>query len=323
MNDTQEPQLFPPIEPYRSGMLPVDDLHALYWEESGNPDGVPVVYVHGGPGGGASPEKRQWFDPSHYRIVLYDQRAAFRSTPLGETRANTTALLVQDMEALRRMLGIDRWLVTGGSWGTTLSLAYGQTHPEACLGFVLRGVFLGSAKEIAWFLNGMGLFYPKAHDDFVSWIPGDERSDVLAAYEKDLFGEDRAVQMKAAGRWFKYSEYCATLEPDPQATEEALKNERVVYGTGRLDAFYFRNKMFLEEGQLLAGMHRIAHLPAMIVQGGHDVITPPEAAYRLHHAWSGSVLQVVADAGHAPSAPGIRQRVLQAIRQFSREQRFR
>jgi proline iminopeptidase len=299
MNDAQELQLFPPIEPYRTGMLPVDELHTLYWEESGNPDGVPVVYLHGGPGGGASPEKRQWFDPAVYRIVLFDQRAAFRSTPLGETRANTTQLLVQDIEALRSMLGIERWLVTGGSWGTTLALAYGQAHPEACMGFVLRGIFFGSPREIDWFMNGMGRFYPKAHDDFISWIPEQERADKLAAYEKKLFGDDHAVQMAFARRWYEYSEFCAMLEPDPKTVEEALKNERVAYGSGRLDAFYFLNKMFLEEGQLLAGMDRIAHLPAAIVQGGHDVIAPPEAAYRLHHAWPGSVLHMVANAGHA------------------------
>jgi proline iminopeptidase len=322
MDDTQDLQLFPPIEPYRSGMLPVDDLHALYWEESGNPDGIPVVYVHGGPGGGSSPAKRQWFDPAYYRIVLYDQRAAFRSTPLGETRANTTPLLVQDMEALRQMLGIERWLVTGGSWGTTLSLAYGQSHPESCLGFVLRGIFLGSASEIDWFLNGMGLFYPKAHDDFVAWIPEAERRDVLAAYEKELLGQDLAAQMQAARRWYEYSEACAMLESDPQAVAEALKNERVVYGTGRLDAFYFRNKMFLDQSQLLGAVHRIAHLPAALVQGGHDVIAPPEAAYRLHRAWPGSVLHIAADAGHAPSEPGIRRHLLRLLRQYSQEQRF-
>ena len=322
MEDTAELALFPPVEPYRSGMLQVDDLHALYWEESGNPHGVPVVYVHGGPGAGASPEKRQWFDPSYYRIVLYDQRAAFRSTPPGETRNNTTALLVQDMEALRRMLGIERWLVTGGSWGTTLALAYGQAYPQACLGFILRGIVLGTEKEKDWYLNGMGLFYPAAHDDFVSWIPEPERGDVLAAYEKRLFGEDPVAQRQAARRWYAYSENCSTLQTDPQAVEEALKNEQVVLTTARLHAFYFRNRMFIRDDELLDGMHAIAHLPAALVQGGHDAIAPPESAYRLHQAWPGSVLHVVADAGHAPSEPGLRQRLLQLIRQYSREQRF-
>jgi proline iminopeptidase len=254
--------------------------------------------------------------------VLFDQRAAFRSTPLGETRANTTQLLVQDMETLRAMLGIERWLVAGGSWGTTLSLAYGQTHPDACLGFVLRGIFLGSEQEIDWFMNGMGLFYPKAHDDFVSWIPEAERTDILAAYKKKLFGDDHDVQMDMARRWYEYSENCATLATQPETVAEALKNERVTYGTGRLDSFYFCNKMFLEAGQLLAGMQRIVHLPAVIVQGGHDVIAPPQAAYRLHQAWAGSVLHMVPDAGHAPSEPGIQQCLLRAIKQYSQTRRF-
>lgn len=200
MNAGPDHSLFPPIEPRRMGMLPVDALHTLYWEESGNPDGIPVVYVHGGPGGGSSPGKRQWFDPDSYRIILFDQRGAFRSTPVGEVRANTTQLLVEDMEVLRKMLGVEQWLLAGGSWGTTLSLAYAQTHPEACLGLVLRGVFLGTASEIDWFLHGMRLFFPHAHDDFVGWIPQPEADDVLTAYEKRLFGDDpRARRMRRAG----------------------------------------------------------------------------------------------------------------------------
>src|SRR3712207_2868841 len=225
--------MFPPIEPRRTGMLPVDDLHTLYWEESGNPDGIPVVYVHGGPGGGSSPEKRQWFDPDSYRIILFDQRAAFRSTPVGDVRNNTTQLLVEDMEALRKMLGIDKWLVTGGSWGTTLSLAYGQTYPDACLGFVLRGIFLGTPDEIDWFLYGMRRFFPRAHADFVDWIPQQERKDVLSAYEKRLFSDDPDARMAAARRWFRYTESCSLLRHDPQLVEEASKNDPVVYGTGR------------------------------------------------------------------------------------------
>lgn len=314
--------LFPPIEPYRTGMLPVDEIHTLYWEESGNPDGIPVVYVHGGPGGGASPDKRQWFDPDSYRIILFDQRAAFRSTPLGEIRNNTTQHLVDDMETLRRMLDIDKWLVAGGSWGTTLSLAYGQTHPDSCLGFVLRGIFLGTQREIDWFMKGMELFFPKAHTDFACWIPEDERHDLLSAYEKRLFGNDHDMRMAAARMWFKYTESCSLLAHDPQLVEEAVKNETVVYGTGRLDAFYFRNKMFFEDGQLLANLHRIAHLPAMIVQGGHDVIATPLSAYHVHKGWPGSVLHITADAGHSPSEPGIRVKLMQALEQFKRDRKF-
>ncbi|MDB5797919.1 MAG: Proline iminopeptidase [Paucimonas sp.] len=314
--------LFPPIEPRRTGKLPVDELHTLYWEESGNPDGIPVVYVHGGPGGGSSPEKRQWFDPDSYRIILFDQRGAFRATPLGEVRSNTTELVVEDMEMLRKMLGIEKWLLAGGSWGTTLSLAYGQTYPDACLGFVLRGIFLGTPDEIQWFLYGMRRFFPKAHSDFVDWLPEEERDDILTAYEKRLFSDDHDTRMAAARMWFKYTEACSLLRHDPELVEEAVKNDPVVYGTGRLDAFYFRNNMFLEPDCLVKNIGRIVHLPVMIVQGGHDTIAPPESAYRVHQAWPGSVLHIAADAGHSPSEPGIRCKVIQALEYFKRNRKF-
>jgi len=322
MDTPHDLSLFPPIEARRTGMLPVDELHTIYWEESGNPDGIPVVYVHGGPGGGSSPEKRQWFDPDAYRIILFDQRGAFRSTPLGEVRNNTTQLLVEDMEVLRKMLGIGKWLVTGGSWGTTLSLAYGQAHPDSCLGFVLRGIFLATPPEIDWFLYGMRRFFPKAHADFACYIPEPERKDILTAYEKRLFCDDPDARMVAAQRWYRYTEACSLLRHDPQLVEEALRNERVAYGTGRLDAFYFRNNMFLDADQLIANIGRIAHLPAMIVQGGHDVIAPPEAAWRVHQAWPGSVLHIVPDAGHSPSEPGTRRKLMQAIELYKRERQF-
>jgi proline iminopeptidase len=303
-------------------MLPVDDVHTLYWEESGNPDGIPVVYVHGGPGGGSSPEKRQWFDPDSYRIILFDQRGAFRSTPLADIRDNTTQHLVADMEVLRKMLGVDKWLVAGGSWGTTLSLAYGQTHPDSCLGFVLRGVFLGTQDEINWFMDGMKQFFPKAYEDFAHWIPEEERHDLLTAYDKRLFGENPEIRMAAARMWFKYAEGCSLLAHDPALVEEAAKNVAVVYGTGRLDAFYFKNQMFLDADTLANNVECIAHLPLMIVQGGHDVIAPPQSAYRVHRAWPGSVLHIVADAGHSPSETGIRVKVMQAIEQFKRQRKF-
>lgn len=314
--------LFPPIEPRRTGMLQVDDLHNLYWEESGSPDGIPVVYVHGGPGGGSSPEKRQWFDPDAYRIILFDQRAAFRSTPLGETRDNTTQLLVGDMEKLRKMLGVDKWLVAGGSWGTTLSLAYGQSHPDACLGFVLRGVFLGAPAEISWYLYGMRKFFPKAYSDFAGWVPEGERSDLLSAYEKRLFSDNAGSRMDTARMWFKFAEACSLLKHDPELVEEAAKNDPVVYGTGRIDAFYFRNRMFLEPAQLINNISRIAHLPLLIVQGGHDVIAPPEQAYNVHRAWPGSVMHIAHDAGHSPSEPGIRSKVIQGLEQFKKNRKF-
>jgi proline iminopeptidase len=322
MDATPELDFFPPIEPRRTGMLAVDDIHTLYWEESGNPDGIPVVYVHGGPGGGSSPEKRRWYDPDAYRIILFDQRGAYRSTPVGEVRRNTTQLLVEDMEMLRKMLGIEKWLLTGGSWGTTLSLAYGQAYPDACLGFVLRGIFLGTPGEIDWFLNGMVRFFPKAHSDFAGWVDEHERNDLLTAYEKRLFSEDPESRMAAARMWFKYTEACSLLRHDPALVEQASKDDTVVYGTGRLDAFYFRNKMFLSDDQLERGIARIAHLPVMMIQGGHDVIAPPQAAAKVHKAWPGSVLHIVPDAGHSPAEPGIRRKVIEALEMFKRERKF-
>lgn len=322
MNATSDFPLFPPIEASRTGMLPVDDLHTIYWEECGNPNGIPVVYLHGGPGGGSSPEKRRWFDPDSYRIILFDQRGAYRSTPLAEVRANTTQLLVDDMEVLRKMLGIEKWLLAGGSWGTTLALAYAQTYTEACLGLILRGIFLGTPDEIEWFFNGMRRFFPKAHADFVCWLPEEERKDVLTAYERRLFGDDEGIRLDAARHWFKYTEASSLLRHDPQLVEEAAKNDTVVLGVGRLDAFYFRNLMFLDQDQLMNNIGRVAHLPLMIVQGGHDVIAPPEAAYRIHCAWPGSVLHIAPDAGHSPAEPGIRSKLIQALEQFKREQRF-
>ncbi|MDB5856188.1 MAG: pip [Herminiimonas sp.] len=226
------------------------------------------------------------------------------------------------MEALRKMLGVEKWFVTGGSWGTTLSLAYGEAYPNSCLGFLLRGVFLGTQEEIRWFFKGMDLFFPQAHADFVEWIPEAEREDILAAYEKKLFSDDSASRMDAACRWLKYSEACSLLRHDPELVEEAAKNDAVAYGTGRLDAFYFRNNMFLKAGQLLENMTRIAHLPLMIVQGGHDVIAPPKAAYRVHESWPGSVLHIVPDAGHSPSEPGMRAKIIESLEYFKRERKF-
>ena len=301
---TERMPLFPPIEPYRSGHLPVDDLHTLYWEECGNPDGEPVVFLHGGPGGGISAKHRQFFDPAHYRIVLFDQRGAGQSTPHGEVRDNTTQLLVGDIERLREMLGIPRWLVFGGSWGSTLALAYGQQHPERCTGFILRGIFLCTQAEIDWFLHGMGLFFPEAHADFVAEVPQHERADLLQAYARRLFGADMDAALHAARSWSAYEGRCAFLHPNADAVTE-LGADALSLSIGRLEAHYFLHAGFLEDGQLLQDMGKIAHLPATIVQGRYDMVCPPANAYRLHQAWPGSRLVVVGDAGHSASEPGI------------------
>lgn len=310
--------LFPALEPHRSGMLAVDAIHSLYWEECGNPHGAPVLFLHGGPGAGLSPKHRQFFDPNHYRIVLFDQRGAGRSIPLGETRNNTTQLLIADIETLRTMLEIERWLVFGGSWGSTLALAYGQAHPAQCSGFVLRGIFLATPAEVDWFLHGMRWFYPDAHARFVAPIDEAERADLLPAFCRQLFGEDAAVGVAAARAWGRYEG--STIHLLPQAeVEEEFGSESVALGVGRLEAHYFSHDSFLAEDQLLRQVDRIRHLPAVIVQGRYDMICPPLTAWRLHQAWPEASFHMVADAGHGAFEPGIANALVRATEQFKRD----
>ncbi|RJG08166.1 prolyl aminopeptidase [Noviherbaspirillum cavernae] len=313
--------LFPPIEPYRSGRLPVDELHTLYWEECGNPHGVPVLFLHGGPGGGLSPRHRRFFDPAHYRIVLFDQRGAGRSTPLGEYRNNTTPLLIDDIERIRRMLGIERWLVFGGSWGATLALAYGQAHPGRCLGFVLRGIFLCTRAEVDWFMHGMRWFFPEVHAQFVAAIPDAERGDLLRAYEKRLFSDDPDIYLPAARTWSRYEGSCLFLRPDAEAIED-FSSDAVSLGIGRLEAHYFLHGGFMHDDQLISNIGRIRHLPAVIVQGRYDVVCPPLSAHRLHEAWPEAELQVIADAGHAAVEPGIAAALVAATERFRKRGSF-
>ncbi|MEB0137265.1 prolyl aminopeptidase [Actimicrobium sp. CCC2.4] len=305
-------QLFPPLVPFRSGRLVVDARHTLYWEECGNPAGMPVLFLHGGPGGGISPQHRRFFDPAFYRIVLFDQRGAGQSTPLGEYRDNTTALLVADIEQLRESLGIAQWLVFGGSWGSTLALAYGQAHPQACLGFILRGIFLGSPAEIDWFINGIKWFYPEAHQRFAGFIPEDERDDLIHAYGKRLFSDDPNSYLPAARSWNRYESSCVYLLPQ----DEQPDSDTVSLGIGRLEAHYMLNACFLAPDQLLDGIAAIRHLPAVIVQGRHDAVCPPVSAHRLHVAWPQARLHIIADAGHAALEPGTASALVAATEAF-------
>jgi proline iminopeptidase len=313
--------LFPAIEPYRHGMMPVDDIHTLYWEECGNPQGLPVLFLHGGPGGGIATRHRCFFDPAHYRIVLFDQRGAGKSTPLGEYRNNTTQLLIDDIERLRVMLGIEQWLIFGGSWGSTLALAYGETHPQCCLGFVLRGIFLCTQQEIDWFLNGIRWFFPEVYADFVVPIPPQERSDLLQAYARRLFSDDPAVYVPAARNWSRYEGRCLFLRPDPAAIDE-FSSDAVSLGIGRLEAHYFLHEGFFSEDQLIREIGRIRHLPAVIVQGRYDVVCPPLSAFRLAGAWPEAVLQVIDDAGHSGYEPGIARALVAATERFKRQHTF-
>jgi proline iminopeptidase len=305
-------ELYPPIEPNRQGWLPVSPLHRLYWEESGSPRGVAVVFLHGGPGAGCAPVHRRFFDPQHYRIVLFDQRGAGRSVPNGEIAENSTPDLIADVERLRRHLGIERWLVFGGSWGSTLALAYGQAHPERCLGFVLRGVFLFRADEVTWFIEEMGRFFPAAGRAFRQLIPEAERNDLLAAYYRRLTDSDPAVYLPAAQAWCNYEESCSRLiaEPcEPRSSPAAL-------AMARIEAHYMMHKGFLDEDQLLRNIGCLHGRPATIVQGRYDMVCPIATADELARAWPGATLQVVPNAGHSAMEPGIRAGLVAATNRY-------
>ena len=311
MPDSLSP-LFPALTPNRHGMLAVDDIHTIYWEECGNPDGIPVLFLHGGPGAGLSPQHRRFFDPQRYRVILFDQRGAGKSTPLGEWRNNTTQLLIADIERLRVQFGIAQWLVFGGSWGSTLALAYGQAHPAACLGFVLRGIFLCTQAEIDWFIEGVRWFYPELYEEFAAPIPAEERGDLLAAYVKRILSSDPAVYWPAARAWSRFEGRRVYLMPQP----EDAPNDALDLGVGRLESHYMANLGFFEEDQLIRNMGRIAHLPAVIVQGRYDAICPPLSAYRLQQAWPGAQLEMIPDAGHGALEHGIASALVRATERF-------
>ena len=318
---TLDDTLHRPSEPLRSGHLTVDDLHTLYWETCGHPGGLPVLFLHGGPGAGISPTSRRYFDPDRYHVVLFDQRGAGQSTPLGEYRQNTTALLIDDIERLREMLGIDQWLVFGGSWGSTLSLAYAQAHPSRCLGLVLRGIWLASPQEINWWLYGIRNLFPREWEAFAAGVPEAERGDLLSAYWRRLADVDPDVHQPAARAWSRYEGACLMLRPEPDVIDSFGSN-RMALGVGRLEAHYFRHGAFLAPGQLLTGVARIAHLPVVIVHGRYDVICPIRYAYALADAWPGARLHVVPDAGHSSMEPGIAAALVAATDAFAADGHF-
>ncbi|MCM0019348.1 MAG: prolyl aminopeptidase [Tagaea sp.] len=304
--------LFPPLDPYGTGSLRLDDRHAMYWEQSGNPRGVPVVFLHGGPGAGATPAHRRFFDPYHYRIVVFDQRGAGRSTPHGEIAANTTPILVDDIERLRAHLGIERWHVFGGSWGSTLALAYAQAHPARVRSLALRGIFLGRKSEIDWFLYGIGNVFPEAWKAFAHFLPEAERGDLLGAYWARLIDPDPAVHLPAARAWSAYEGACSTLLPSPE-TVQAFSEDRMALSLARIEAHYFRNALFLPESALLDGVAKLREIPATIVQGRYDMVCPIVTADRLAKAWPEARYVVVPDAGHSAMEPGIRAQLVAAM----------
>lgn len=304
--------LFPEIEPFAAGRISVDPRHTLYWEECGNPEGVPIVFLHGGPGGGCLPHHRRFFDPAFWRIVLVDQRGAGRSTPSAEIADNTTWHLVADLERLRSQRGIESWALFGGSWGSTLALAYAESFPERSTGLVLRGVFLASAAEIDWFMNGMGRIFPEAHERFASFLPADERDDLLAGYHRRLTDPDPAVHGPAAAAWDAYESDCSTLLPRAEGSP-AFENAAVALAIARIEAHYFVHNGFLADGELLGNAHRIEHLPCTIVQGRYDVICPPVTAHALARAWPSAELVMVPGAGHSVREPGIARALVAAV----------
>lgn len=308
-------EIFPPLEPYETGILPVDEIHTLYWEQCGNPGGAPVVFLHGGPGAGASPTHRRFFDPRHYRIIIFDQRGSGRSRPLGEVRRNTTELLVEDMERLRRHLSVDRWHLFGGSWGSTLALAYAQSHPDRCLGMILRGIFLLRRSEIDWFLHDMRMVFPEAWASFTAHIPAEERGDLLEAYWRRLDSSDPRVRMAAARAWSMYEGACSSLIPAPDLVA-AAGEDRHALGLARIEAHYFRTGILTPEDKLLRDVDRIRHIPAVIVQGRYDIVCPIVTADELHRAWPEADYRIVHDAGHSAMEPGIRAALVQATERF-------
>ncbi|MFI1919476.1 prolyl aminopeptidase [Nocardia sp. NPDC020380] len=313
--------LYPPIEPYDQGLLDVGDGQQIHWEVSGNPDGKPVVFLHGGPGGGTAPFHRQFFDPEAYRIVLLDQRGCGRSVPHiadgASLEHNTTWHLVRDIEALRTHLGVERWQVFGGSWGSTLALTYAQTHPDRVTELVLRGIFLLRRKEIDWYYNGSaGYVYPDEWEKFLAPVPESDRSgDLVEVYHRLLHSPDAQLATDAAVAWSTWEGATSSLLPQPDRVAETA-DPRFALAFARIENHYFVNHGFLDDGQLLRDIDRIAHIPGVIVQGRHDIVCPAVSAWDLHQAWPNSELHMVPDAGHAAAEPGITHHLVEATDKY-------
>lgn len=310
--------LYPPITPYHEGRLAVGGGHDLYFEECGNPRGLPVVIVHGGPGGGVNPTMRRFHDPAIYRIVLYDQRGAGRSVPYGSIIENTTWDLVRDLEALREHLGILHWQLFGGSWGSTLALAYAETHPERVLSLILRGIFLVRDLELRWFYQeGASRIFPEAWEGFLKPIPEAERGDMIAAYARRLFDPDPAVHLPAAQAWSVWEGSTLSLIGDPQRVQR-FSDPHFALTFARIECHYFVNRGFLDhDGALLTNAARLADIPGVIVHGRYDVVTPVVSAVDLAAAWPKAELRIVPDAGHAMTEPGIIHDLIAATQEMS------
>jgi len=311
-------ELYPPRQPYNEGELKVSDLHTIHFEESGNPEGKPIVLLHGGPGGGCPPFYRQYFDPEKWRLVMFDQRGCGQSKPHAELQENTTWDLVNDIEKLREYLNIHQWVVFGGSWGSTLSLAYSQTHPDRCKGLILRGIFMLRQKEIRWFYQeGASYIFPDAWEEYVKPIPINERDDLVTAYYQRLTSPDAQIRLEAARAWSIWEGSTSRLFPDLDL-KQRFGIDAFAEAFARIECHYFINKGFIDpEDKLLLNIDRIRKIPAVIVQGRYDVVCPMMSAWELHRAWPEAEFIVVADAGHSMSEPGIRTCLMEATDKFA------
>lgn len=316
--------LYPPLTPYDSGLLGVGDGHHIYWETSGNPSGKPAVFLHGGPGSGCSDDHRRLFDPRTYRIVLFDQRNCGRSipgagNPTVSLATNTTAHLVADIERLREHLRVDRWLVFGGSWGSTLALAYSQSHPERVTEMVLRGIFMARHAELAWYYReggGASLIFPDLWERFIAPIPENERHDLINAYRRRLSAPDTFTRVRAARAWCRWEGSTVTLRPSEDWASAFGASDRMLVAAARIESHYFAHHCFLEENQLLDRIPEIRQIPCVIIQGRYDMCTPVAAAWQLHHAWPEADFHIVQNAGHAYSEPGTLHHLIETTDRF-------
>jgi proline iminopeptidase len=319
MQSSERRTLYPPIEPYESGHLDVGDGHSLYWELCGNPDGKPVVFLHGGPGGASSPDHRRQFNPEKYKILVFDQRGCGKSTPFASLENNTTWDLVEDIEKLRTQVAkVDKWMVFGGSWGSTLSLAYAQTYPERATELVLRGIFLFDQYELDWLYKkgGASQLYPDKWEDFVAQIPEEERGDMLTAYRKRLTSDDMDVQVAAAKAFAAWEGNVVTLLPSADVMEEFTDPKKAV-AIARIENHYMIHKGWLDEGQLLRDAAKLKGIPCVICQGRHDCCTPVAAAWALHKQWPEAELEIIPDSGHLFSEPGMIDALVRATDRFA------